>query len=50
MNIRILDPASRRETAWSGGKTTELYLFPADGSYAEQHVHVYPKLLGEGVG
>ena len=36
MNIRILDPASRRETAWSGGKTTELYLFPADGSYAER--------------
>ena len=36
MNVRILDPASRRETTWGGGKTTELYLFPADGSYAER--------------
>jgi environmental stress-induced protein Ves len=36
MNIRILDPASRKVTAWSGGKTTELFLFPADGSYAER--------------
>ena len=36
MNIRILDPASRRVTTWSGGKTTELFLYPADGSYAER--------------
>lgn len=36
MNIRILDPESRRITTWSGGKTTELYLFPTDGSYAER--------------
>lgn len=36
MNIRILDPASRRVTSWSGGTTTELYLYPADGSYAER--------------
>ena len=36
MKIRILDPALRRVTEWSGGKTTELFLFPADGSYAER--------------
>ena len=36
MNIRILDPASRRVTNWSGGTTTELYLYPSDGSYAER--------------
>lgn len=36
MQIRILDPSSRKITAWSGGKTTELYLFPLDGSYAER--------------
>jgi environmental stress-induced protein Ves len=36
MNIRILDPASRRVTSWSGGKTTELFLYPFDGSYAER--------------
>ncbi len=36
MNIRISDPSARRVTAWSGGKTTELFLFPADGSYAER--------------
>lgn len=36
MNIRILDPGTRRVTSWSGGKTTELYLYPFDGSYAER--------------
>lgn len=36
MNIRVLDPASRRITNWSGGKTTELFLYPFDGSYAER--------------
>ena len=36
MNIRILDPLSRSITSWSGGKTTELYLYPADGSYTER--------------
>ena len=36
MNIRILDPSTRRVTAWSGGTTTELYLYPSDGSYAER--------------
>ena len=36
MNIRILDPNTRKITTWSGGKTTELYLYPADGSYAER--------------
>ena len=36
MKIRTIDPASRRVTCWSGGKTTELYLYPSDGSYAER--------------
>ncbi len=36
MNIRILDPETRKTTVWSGGKTTELYLYPANGSYAER--------------
>ena len=36
MIIQPIDPASRRVTNWSGGKTTELYLYPADGSYAER--------------
>ena len=36
MKIRILDPALRRVTEWSGGKTTELFLYPFDGSYAER--------------
>ncbi len=36
MNIRILDPNTRKVTAWSGGKTTELYLYPSDGSYEER--------------
>ena len=36
MKIRVLDPSSRRVTAWSGGKTTELFLYPFDGSYAER--------------
>jgi environmental stress-induced protein Ves len=36
MNIRILDPATRSVTRWSGGTTTELFLYPADGSYAER--------------
>ena len=40
MNIRILDPASRRVTTWSGGKTTELFLYPSDGSYAERRFSV----------
>ena len=36
MEIRLLDPLTRRTTEWSGGTTTELFLFPADGSYAER--------------
>ena len=40
MNIRVLDPASRRVTSWSGGKTTELFLYPFDGSYAERRFQI----------
>ena len=36
MQIRIIDPGTRKTTAWSGGKTEEWYLFPPDGSYAER--------------
>ena len=36
MQIRIIDPETRKTTAWSGGKTEEWYLCPADGSYAER--------------
>lgn len=36
MQIRIMDPASRRVSAWSGGSTTELFLYPADGSYTDR--------------
>jgi len=36
MIISPIDPSTRRVTTWSGGKTTELYLYPADGSYAER--------------
>ena len=36
MQIRLLDPLTRRTTEWSGGKTTELFLFPETGSYAER--------------
>ena len=36
MNIRILDPASRKVSSWSGGKTTEFFLYPVDGSYAQR--------------
>ena len=40
MNIRVLDPSTRRVTAWSGGKTTELFLYPFDGSYAERRFNI----------
>ena len=36
MVIRIIDPSGFRTTQWSGGKTTELYLYPFDGSYADR--------------
>lgn len=40
MNIRILDPKTRRITSWSGGKTTELFLYPFDGSYADRRFQI----------
>lgn len=40
MKIRILDPKTRRVTNWSGGTTTELFLYPFDGSYAERRFTV----------
>ena len=36
MIIRVIDPSSFHTSVWSGGKTTELYLYPFDGSYAER--------------
>ena len=36
MNIRILDRGTRHVTEWSGGSTTEMFLFPADGSYQQR--------------
>ena len=40
MKIRILDPATRRVTNWSGGTTAELFLYPFDGSYADRRFMV----------
>ena len=40
MKIRVLDPATRRVTKWSGGTTAELFLYPFDGSYAERRFMV----------
>lgn len=36
MKIRVFDASTRSVTVWSGGKTTELFLYPSDGSYAER--------------
>ncbi len=36
MEIRIFDPDQFKTTVWSGVKTTELYLYPFDGSYADR--------------
>lgn len=40
MQIEIIDPGTRRVSAWSGGKTEELFLYPATGSYAERNFQV----------
>ena len=40
MNIQIIPPESRRVTDWSGGKTTELFLYPSDGSYADRRFSI----------
>ena len=37
MNILHLTTADFRTSTWSGGTTTELFLFPADGSYADRN-------------
>ncbi len=36
MDIHVYHPTAFRTTQWSGGKTTELYLYPSDGSYADR--------------
>lgn len=36
MNIIHLHRSDFRTSAWSGGTTTELYLYPEDGSYARR--------------
>lgn len=40
MEIRHLRPSDYKTSAWSGGTTTELLLYPADGSYAERRFRV----------
>ncbi len=40
MNIRVLNSDSRRITEWSGGSTTELFLYPSGGSYAERRFQI----------
>lgn len=40
MNIRHLTARDFRTSAWSGGTTTELFLFPEDGSYAQRNFRV----------
>lgn len=40
MEIRHLRPCNYKTSAWSGGTTTELLLYPADGSYAERRFRV----------
>lgn len=37
MNIRHLTARDFRASAWSGGTTTELFLYPQDGSYAARN-------------
>ncbi len=36
MNIRHLHAADFKTTAWSGGNTTELFLYPSDGDYGKR--------------
>ena len=36
MKIRLLNPDQFKTTVWSGGKTTELYLYPFEGCYADR--------------
>ncbi|ERI95729.1 hypothetical protein HMPREF1982_00032 [Clostridiales bacterium oral taxon 876 str. F0540] len=37
MNLKILKKSGFTTTKWSGGDTTELYIYPEDGSYAERN-------------
>lgn len=37
MNLKILKKADFTTTKWSGGDTTQLYIYPEDGSYAERN-------------
>ena len=34
MEVQIIDPSTRKTTAWSGGTTQEFMLYPSTGSYA----------------
>ena len=40
MNIQHITAADFRTSTWSGGTTTELFLYPADGSYATRNFQV----------
>ncbi|MBL4935043.1 HutD family protein [Clostridium sp. YIM B02515] len=37
MNLKILKKADFTTTKWSGGDTTQLYIYPEDGSYTERN-------------
>lgn len=37
MNLKILKKCNFTTTKWSGGDTTQLYIFPEDGSYEERN-------------
>jgi environmental stress-induced protein Ves len=37
MNLKILKKSDFTTTKWSGGDTTQLYIYPEDGSYAERN-------------
>ncbi len=40
MEVRHLKPTDYKVSEWSGGKTTELFLYPATASYAERNFDV----------
>lgn len=37
MEIKIIDESQFSTSVWSGGKTTEMYLYPQDASYKERN-------------
>lgn len=37
MKIRVIHESEQKTTVWSGGTTTELFLYPPEGSYKERN-------------